>query len=72
MNQPTLQKKASNFQVFRAVLWSMLGVRKMQGYEDDSAKISLKQAVIAGLIGGLVFIATVATLVVLAIKYMGH
>ena len=65
------QKKASIFQVFRAVLWSMLGVRKMQGYEDDTAKITLIQAVIAGLFGGLMFVATVATLVMLAIKYMG-
>ena len=65
------QKKASIFQVFRAELWSMLGVRKMQGYEDDTAKITLIQAVIAGLFGGLMFVATVATLVMLAIKYMG-
>ncbi len=67
-----LQKKASIFQVFRAVLWSMLGVRKMQGYEDDIAKITLKQAAIAGLIGGLVFVVSMLTLVSLVIKYLGN
>jgi hypothetical protein len=64
------KKQASNLQVFKAVLWSMLGVRQQQGYEDDAAKITLKQAVVAGLIGGLIFVATIATMVVLAIKYM--
>jgi hypothetical protein len=47
-------------------------VRQQKGYEDDTSKITLKQAVIAGLIGGLVFVATILTLVTLAIKYMGH
>ncbi len=53
-------------------MWSMLGVRQQKGYEDDTAKITLKQAVIAGIIGGFVFVATILTLVTLAIKYMGH
>lgn len=63
---------ASFFQVMKAVLWSMLGVRQQKGYEDDTAKITLKQAVIAGIIGGMVFVATILTLVTLAIKYMSH
>lgn len=66
------KQKASFFQVMKAVLWSMLGVRQQKGYEDDTAKITLKQAVIAGIIGGFVFVATILTLVALAIKYMGH
>ena len=65
-------QKASFFQVMKAVLWSMLGVRQQRGYENDAAKITLKQAVIAGIIGGFVFVATILTLVTLAIKYMGH
>ena len=65
-------QKASFFQVMKAVLWSMLGVRQQKGYENDAAKITLKQAVIAGIIGGFVFVATILTLVTLAIKYMGH
>ena len=66
------KQKASFFQVMKAVLWSMLGVRQQKGYEDDTAKITLKQAVIAGIIGGMVFVATILTLVTLAIKYMSH
>jgi Protein of unknown function (DUF2970) len=66
------QNKASNLQVFKAVLWSLLGVRQKSAYENDAAKITLKQAVVAGLIGGLIFVGTIATAVVLAFKFMGH
>jgi hypothetical protein len=67
-----IQEKASIFQIVKAVLWSMLGVRQQKGYEDDTAKITLKQAVIAGLIGGLIFVVTMLTIVKLVIKYAGH
>ena len=70
--QSSPKQKASFFQVMKAVLWSMLGVRQQKGYEDDTAKITLKQAVIAGIIGGFVFVATILILVTLAIKYIGH
>ena len=39
----------------------MLGVRQQKGYEDDTAKITLKQAVIAGLIGGVIFVVSMLT-----------
>lgn len=66
------KKKASFFQVMKAVLWSMLGVRQQKGYEDDSAKITLKQAVIAGLIGGFIFVVTMLTVVRLVISQLGQ
>ena len=68
--QSSANQKASFFQVVKAVLWSMLGVRQQKSYENDAAKITLKQAVVAGIIGGIVFVATILTLVMLAIKYM--
>ncbi len=68
--QSSANQKASFFQVVKAVLWSMLGVRQQKSYENDAAKITLKQAVVAGIIGGVVFVATILTLVILAIKYM--
>lgn len=71
-NTPSTPKqKASFFQVIKAVMWSMLGVRQQKGYEDDTAKITLKQAVIAGIIGGIVFVTTMLTIVTLVIKYVG-
>ena len=61
---------ASFFQVMKAVLWSLLGVRQQKGYEDDAAKITLKQAVIAGLIGGLLFVVSMLTFVYFIIGQM--
>jgi Protein of unknown function (DUF2970) len=61
--QTPSKQKASIFQIVRAVMWSMLGVRQQKGYEDDTAKITLKQAVIAGLIGGFIFVVSMITFV---------
>lgn len=71
ISQETKQK-ASMFQVMKAVSWSMLGVRQQKGYEDDTAKITLKQAVIAGLIGGVIFVVSMLTVVSFVIKYAGN
>ena len=68
----TPKAKASFFQVFKAVLWSMLGVRQQKGYEDDTANITLKQAVIAGIIGGFVFVISMLTFVHFVIKFASH
>lgn len=54
---------ASPLQVLRAVLWSFIGIRKGSGYEDDVAKISPKQAIVAGIFGAAVFVASLVLLV---------
>ncbi len=56
-------KPASPLQVMRAVLWSFIGIRKSAGYEDDVARISPKQAIIAGIFGAAVFVAALVVLV---------
>ena len=71
IQSPTKQK-ATLLQVIKAVSWSMLGVRQQKGYEDDSAKITLKQAVIAGLIGGVFFVISMITVVSFVIKYASN
>jgi hypothetical protein len=65
------EEKASIFQVIRMVLWTMIGIRGQKGYEDDIAKIQPKQAIIAGIIGAVIFVLTVVMLVNLAISYLG-
>ena len=65
------EDKASIFQVIRMVLWTMIGIRAQKGYQDDIAKIKPKQAIIAGIIGAIIFVLTVLMLVNLAIKYLG-
>lgn len=71
MENEVKNPSASFFQILKAVLWGMLGVRGQKGYEDDISKITLKQAVIAGIIGALIFVFTVLTLVKLAISHLG-
>ena len=68
--QAKTTKKASIFQLMKAILWSLLGVRQCSAYESDATSITLKQAVIGGLSGGLIFISTMAMLVILAIKFL--
>ena len=68
--QASPKAHASFFQVMKAVLWSMLGVRQQKGYEDDTAKITLWQAVIAGLIGGLLFVLSMLTFVYFIVGQM--
>lgn len=65
-----IEEKASLFQVIKLVLWTMIGVRSQKGYKDDIAKIQPKQAIIAGIIGAIVFVITVLMLVSLAITYL--
>lgn len=64
MNEPvTAPKKASVLQVFRAVLWSFIGIRKKSGYEDDVARIKPVQVIVAGLVVAAVFVASLVMLV---------
>ena len=64
------KEKASIFQVTKMVLWTMIGIRAQKGYEDDIAKITPKQAIIAGIIGAIIFIFSVISLVNLAINQL--
>ncbi len=66
-----IEEKASLFQVVKLVLWTMIGVRSQKGYKDDIAKIQPKQAIIAGIIGAVMFVIMVLILVNLAINYLG-
>jgi hypothetical protein len=65
-----VEEKASLFQVIKLVLWTMLGVRSQKGYKDDIAKIQPKQAIIAGIIGAILFVLMVLAIVNLAISYL--
>ncbi len=70
--QAPVKKNASFFQIAKAVLWSLLGVRQQKGYEDDTSKITLKQAVVAGVIGGIIFVVSMLTFVRLVISQLGQ
>ncbi|HSI25065.1 MAG TPA: DUF2970 domain-containing protein [Methylotenera sp.] len=68
----SVKNKASFIQIGKAVLWSLLGVRQQKGYEDDTSKITLKQAVVAGIIGGIIFVLSMLTFVRFVISQLGQ
>ncbi len=54
---------ATPLQVAKAVFCSFFGVRKRAEYEKDAVTLTLKQVVIAGIIGGIVFVLSLVMLV---------
>ena len=56
-------KKASLWQVVKAVFWSFAGIRKKSDLEKDAEMIQPSQVVIGGVIGGLVFVVSILLLV---------
>jgi hypothetical protein len=61
--KPPTQRKASFGATMKAVFWSFFGVREKSDYEKDAAQLNPVHVLIAGLIGVLIFIATLVTIV---------
>jgi len=55
--------KATVIQVAKAVFFSFIGIRKQGDLENDAAKITLLQAVVGGIVGCLIFVASLILLV---------
>jgi hypothetical protein len=53
-----------------AVFWSFFGVRRRRDYDADSQNLTPAQVVIAGLIGGAVFVLTMLLLVYLVMQFV--
>lgn len=56
-------KKLNAWRAAKAVFWSFLGVRRGRDYEDDVTHLTLVQVIIAGLIGGVLFVVTLLLVV---------
>jgi Protein of unknown function (DUF2970) len=57
------QRKTSFLATMKAVFWSFFGVRKKSDYEHDAAQLNPVHVIIAGVIGALIFIATLVIIV---------
>lgn len=57
------KRKASFGATMKAVFWSFFGVRKKSDYEKDAAQLNPVHVLIAGVIGALIFIATLIMIV---------
>ena len=59
----TATRRAGFLATLRAVLWSFIGVRKRQDYQQDASSLSPLAVVVAGLIAGALFIFTLVMIV---------
>lgn len=57
------RKKAGPLQVALAVFWSFLGIRKSAAHERDAVTITPVQAIVAGIIGAAIFVASLILIV---------
>lgn len=57
------KRKASFGATMKAVFWSFFGVRRRSDYDKDAAQLNPVHVVIAGIIGALIFIATLVIIV---------
>ena len=51
----------------RAVLWSFLGVRRFNDYRQDATALDPKAVVVAGVLGGVLFVLALVALVQLVV-----
>ena len=59
-----------NIKAALAVFWSFFGVRKRRDYDADADSLTPVQVIIAGLIGGLVFVLTMLLVVYLVLQFL--
>lgn len=59
-----------NLRAALAVFWSFFGVRRRRDYDADAQSLTPVQIVIAGLIGGAVFVLTLLLLVYLVMQFV--
>lgn len=67
LSQKETPKHLNAWRAAKAVFWSFLGIRRGRDYADDAANLTLLQIIIAGVIGGILFVATVLFVVNLVI-----
>ncbi len=58
-----VQRRGTFWQSMRAVGWSFFGIRHSTGLEHDQGHLSAAQVVIAGLVGGAIFVIALVALV---------
>ncbi|MBD3812226.1 MAG: DUF2970 domain-containing protein [Thiobacillus sp.] len=59
-----------NLRAALAVFWSFFGVRKRRDYDDDAQSLTQAQIIIAGLVGGVVFVLTLLLVVYLVLQFV--
>ena len=67
------QVKAPGFlATVSAVLGAFIGIRKRSAYERDAAQFKAKHLIIAGVIGGILFVVSIAMIARLVVSQAGQ
>ena len=64
-----MSKKSSFLQSMKAVMWGFLGVRKKSGLQEDVTSLSFVHIIIAGVVGALIFMATLLLIVKVVVSH---
>lgn len=57
MNEPKTPKGTMTFlSAVRTVAWGFLGLRKRSGHDTDMSRVRPVHVIVAGLLGGLIFV----------------
>jgi len=59
----SVSRKPSTLRAMRAVFWSFFGVRRNRDYQADVTQLTATQLVVTGIVGAVLFIATLLLLV---------
>lgn len=60
-------RKAGFFATMKAVLWAFAGIRKRSDYGRDARSLDPRAVILAGLLGGIVFVLTLVVVVRLVV-----
>jgi len=56
-------RRAGFWATLKAVMWAFIGVRRRHDYHLDASSLDPKAVIVAGLLGGLVFVLTLVAVV---------
>ncbi|MBS0424925.1 MAG: DUF2970 domain-containing protein [Proteobacteria bacterium] len=62
------QRKATIWQVAKAVMFAFMGIRKKSDLENDAATLKPAQLIVGGIIGGVLFVISIMLLVRLIVS----
>ena len=64
-----MKKNSSFLQSMKAVMWGFLGIRKKSGLQEDVTSLSFVHIIIAGVVGALIFMATLLLIVKVVVSH---
>jgi len=67
LNEET-PRRAGFWATVKAVLWSFVGIRKRSDYQRDAAELNPVAVVVAGILGGVIFVLTLVVIVNIVIS----